>query len=438
MPGTARDAERPDAERPDAERIDAERIDAERVRAALGGPDLAWLVDRCRARIERGRPLHGPVVRSPSTPAERVAVARLLGRPPGQGIRLSVRLEDLDAEIADAGIAPGLRAAVEVLTGPLRDLPAERAGEADRVARTAGALRAARHGGAGWYDAWVDGLLADGTLTRLDRGGRGDLPGQAAAVLDRLPADGTLPLPVLAEQVLGDTKALAGSPLARLVLRALALRAATAVPQGSADERAAWLSAGVVVDDLSSQVLVLNLRCREDHVVAGWLDGAADAGLPFRLTLHQLGLHPLTPRAREVFVCENPAVLRTAASELAGHGNALVCTEGVPSAACLRLLDAAARAGARVRWHADLDWTGLRTTADAVRRFAALPWRMTCADYLAGLARGDSEPLRGAPAESPWEPGVATELARHGRAVMEERVMDGLLADLSPPSLHGR
>lgn len=405
-------------------------LDRERIQAALGGPELAWLVERCRVRIERGRLLTGTVTRSPASPAERAAVARLLGRSAGRGAGLSLRLEDLDAEIVDSGIAPGLRAAVEVLTGPLRDLPGERAGEQAQIDAMIEVLRSGPHWGADWYQAWGDALIADGTLTRLARRGDEDLVGRAAAVLGRLPADGTLPLPVLAERSLGDTKALAGTPLARLVLRALALRAGTAVPSGRSAERATWLSAGVVVDDLASQVLVLNLRCREDQVVAGWLDDAADLGVPFRLTLHQLGLDPLTPRGSEVYVCENPAVLRVSAAELGERGRPLVCTEGMPSAACLRLLDAAVRAGVRVRWHADLDWTGLRTTGEAIRRFAAVPWRMTGADYLTALARGESEPLRGAPAPSSWDPTLAGELDRHGRAVMEERVLDDLLVDL--------
>jgi uncharacterized protein (TIGR02679 family) len=411
-------------------------LDPERIRGALGGPELAWLVGRCRTRIEHGRPLTGTVTRTPASPQERAAVARLLGRPAGRGTGLSLRLEDLDAEITDAGIAPDLRAAVEVLTGPLRDLPGEQAGEQARIDAMAEMLRSGPHRGAGWYETWVDALVTDGTLTRLARRGDHRLAGRAAAVLGRLPADGTLPLPVLAERAVGDTKALAGTPLARLVLRALALRDGTAPPQGRPAERATWLSAGVVVDDLASQVLVLNLRCQERHIVATWLADAADFGVPFRLTLHQLGLDPLTPQGREVYVCENPAVLRTAAAELEKASRPLVCTEGVPSAACLRLLDAAARSGVRVRWHADLDWTGLRTTGDAVRRFGATPWRMTGADYLAGLARGESEPLRGVPAASPWDPTLAAELDRCGRAVMEERVLSDLLGDLSgwPPS----
>jgi uncharacterized protein (TIGR02679 family) len=241
--------------------------------------------------------------------------------------------------------------------------------------------------------------------------------------------------------VLGDTKALAGTPLARLVLRALALRAATSPAQGLAAERETWASAGVVVDDLASQALVLNLRCRESHLVARWLSEAAQVGLPFRVTLHQLSVGPLTPAGSDLFVCENPAVLRTAASELAARCAPLVCTEGIGSAACLRLLNTAALAGVRIHWHADLDWTGLRTTADAISRYGARPWRMTSDAYLAGIARGESEPLRGAPSQSPWDVALARELHRNGRAVMEERVVSDLLTDLGRvdrPAARGR
>jgi uncharacterized protein (TIGR02679 family) len=406
--------------------------DRGRVEAVLGVPELAWLVERLRSRIEHGRPLTGTVSRRGASVAERAAVARLLGRPVRGGDALTLRLEDLDAEIADAGLAADLKTAVQALTGPLRDLVGEQSHAQERVAATLAILRAAPHAGAGWYETWIAGLVTDGTLTRLERRGDLRLGTQAATVLGWLPADGTLALPVLAERALGDTKALSRTPLARLVLRALAVRAGTPPPQGLTAERTTWASAGVVVDDLASQVLVLNLRCQEDHLVASWLTQAAQVGLPFRLTLHQMSMGRLTPAGSDLFVCENPAVLRTASSELAAGCAPLICTEGIPSAACVRLLDACALAGVSIHWHADLDWTGLRTTTDAVRRFGARPWRMTLDAYRVGLARGESEPLRGPSAESPWDVALAEELHRHGRAVMEERVVADLLSDLGP------
>jgi hypothetical protein len=120
-------------------------------------------------------------------------------------------------------------------------------------------------------------------------------------------------------------------------------------------------------------------------------------------------------------------VLRAAAAELAESCAPLVCTEGQPSAACHRLLTAAR---GRIRWRGDFDRTGLRTTAMAITRYEAIPWRMAATDYRAALETGDSEPLKGAPALSPWDPHLAAEMTEQGRAVMEERLIPTLLADL--------
>ena len=129
-------------------------------------------------------------------------------------------------------------------------------------------------------------------------------------------------------------------------------------------------------------------------------------------------------------MCENPAVLRAAAGQLGAGSAPLVCTEGQPSAACHALLAAAA---GRIHWRGDFDWTGLRTTAMAIDRYGAVPWRMNSSDYLTALDEGESEPLKGPPAASPWEPGLAEAMARHGRAIMEERLIPVLLEDLGSP-----
>jgi uncharacterized protein (TIGR02679 family) len=147
------------------------------------------------------------------------------------------------------------------------------------------------------------------------------------------------------------------------------------------------------------------------------------------VTLQQLTALPVRPRVDRIFVCENPAVLRAAAARLGPHSAPLLCSEGVPSTACWRLLEAAD--GPDVLWRNDFDWTGLRITGAAVHRVQARPWRMRAADYTAALATGDSEPLRGTPAPSPWDPGLAAALAAADRSVMEERLIPALLADLA-------
>jgi uncharacterized protein (TIGR02679 family) len=162
--------------------------------------------------------------------------------------------------------------------------------------------------------------------------------------------------------------------------------------------------------------------------------------MPFRVTLQQLVSMPVEPLADRVFVCENPSVLRAAATSHQPGSVAtarqrrdqtsLICTEGVASAACHRLVAAFTAAGADIYWRGDFDWTGLRAVGDAVGRYNAHPWRMRLADYKAALAGGPTERLRGTAAECLWDPALAHRMAQTGRAVMEERLIPLLLADL--------
>jgi uncharacterized protein (TIGR02679 family) len=284
-----------------------------------------------------------------------------------------------------------------------------------------------RHAGEGWFTGWLGGMSRDGTVKRLVESGHGDLLGWAAAVLDRLPARG-VPVPVLAEWATGDASALSGSTLASLVMRALVLWQGAPPPAGRDDERRIWNDAGVLADDLTSQVLVLGLRAREEHAVARWLDDAASAGMPFRLTLQQLMAAQVTPHPAQIFVCESPVVLRAAAAELGAGCGPLICTEGRQSAACGRLLSAAA--GTRINWRNDFDWPGLRMTAAAIERYSALPWRMSTEDYLDALETGTDDPLEGTRTVAPWDARLTATMAREHRAAREEWLLPTLLADL--------
>ncbi len=436
--------------------------DQQWLRRVLGAPELGWLIDRIRIRLERGEPVDGTVTLVGATADQRRAAARLLGHPTGRGTSLSIALPEVDAALRRAGIASGLRAAVETLGGPVRDPAAERAAEIRQFQEALGAARRSRLAMAGWHIAWLDEISRDGSLTRLVRHGQGHLLAQATAVLERLPAGPDEPavlLPGLGEAVTGDTQALSATPLAGLVLRALALREEVALASGPQAERALWTAAGVATDDLASQVLVLNVRAGGE-LLGSWLTEAAEAGEPFRVTLHQLTTMPIMPLALDLRVCESAAVLRAAAGQLGERSAPLVCTEGEPSVACYRLLRAAAATGTRIHWHSDFDWPGLRMTAAAIRRLGAAPWVMGADDYRMALSAGSPgprpsggdprsksawgasfasghEPLRGPAAESPWDTRLAGLMQASGRAVTEERLLPVLLADLAGrPGLH--
>jgi uncharacterized protein (TIGR02679 family) len=383
--------------------------------------DPAWyrLLSAARRSLERtGGSLDGTVSLADPSEAERLLVIGITGvhRPAGIG-RLTVRLADLDAYVR-AVHGDSLTGVL----GPIRDRPAER--KRDAVGRDTAVSIAleSRHARQAWYEEWFDGLRRDGTLTRIVRGGL-PLP-DVVAVLDALPAR-DVPMPAFAERVLGNTKALADGFVRGLVLRALAAWHGTAVPAGADQERALWELGGVVPDDLASQVLVLSVPATGGPV-GEWLTAAAAADIPFRLTLQQLRLAPLVLDCDEIFVCENPAVLRAAAAR---PSRPLVCTEGAPSVAVHTLLRTA-RSGTPIHWRNDFDWPGVRMTAAALARYpTAVPWRMGTADYTAAAAGGI--PLTGSPAPTPWDPELAPAMRAAGRAVMEERLLGDLLADLS-------
>src|ERR1700746_2704009 len=91
----------------------AAHADPARLRRTLGDPALARLVARLARRLELGRRLEAPLMLDAATEAERLALGRLLGRPPtGHGHSLRVWPGQLSAALRSAGIAPDLRSAV--------------------------------------------------------------------------------------------------------------------------------------------------------------------------------------------------------------------------------------------------------------------------------------------------------------------------------------
>ena len=91
-------------------------MDLVRLRQTLGKPELAWLVQRIRQRLERGEGLQGSLTLRGATNEQRAATDRLLGRPPSAGTSLTVQLQRLDLLLRHAELCAGLKEAVEALT----------------------------------------------------------------------------------------------------------------------------------------------------------------------------------------------------------------------------------------------------------------------------------------------------------------------------------
>jgi uncharacterized protein (TIGR02679 family) len=399
-------------------------------------PEYERLLVAARRSLERtGGELTGTVSLTGPSDAERKAIIGLTGqyRDP-RAAQIGVRLADLDRAVREA-TGRGLPELLTEIGGPLRNRPAERSALASaRDAAVAAAQASPLHAVCDWYRDWLAEIAADGSLTRLVGQGEQARLGQAMRVLEHLDGRAGAPvlLPELAADVTGDTKALnQGTVLSTLVLRALAIKTGLGRPRGAEERRGLWEAADVVVDDLASRVLVLNIPA-EGRGLAEWLAGAARLGVPFYVTLHQLMTLPPRIAGALVHVCENPAVLRRAAAGLGAGSAPLMCTEGRPSTAFHQLAAAVTDGGGRLCYHGDFDWPGLAIANSVMRRHGAGPWRMTAADYLAGV-RADDEHVRltGTPQPTPWDPELGQVMATTGRALYEESVADALIADLS-------
>jgi uncharacterized protein (TIGR02679 family) len=141
------------------------------------------------------------------------------------------------------------------------------------------------------------------------------------------------------------------------------------------------------------------------------------------------------PTDRIVRVCENPVVVGAAADRPGRTSAPLICTEGVPSLAARDLLDALAGQGARVHYHGDFDWAGIRIARQVMALVEAdgafRPWRFGAGDYRRALAAGTTGPPLQEPAAcTPWDPELSRAMTAAGVAIEEESVLDDLLTDL--------
>jgi len=405
------------------------------------GPEYRRLLDAARRSLERtsGDLSRMVTVKTPDD-QERRAIIGITGqyRPEGVGV-LAVRLADVDRAVREA-TGHGLIRLLERIGPPLKDRPAERQRLADGREAAVRSAEDSFLSTRGWYQAWLAELAADGTLTRLVNSDDVGQLRQAARVLEWVeqrielkaaPAQ----LAELSATITGDTKALGhGTTLGTLVLKALAFRLGAERPKTTEERRDLWDRNGIIVDDLASRVLVLNLAAGGSPL-GEWLTSAKAHGVPFYVTLHQLVTLGVDVEERQlVHVCENPAVLRRAAAELGAGARPLICTEGQPSTAFHRLAKAVTGAHGELSYHGDFDWPGVGIATAIMARHGARPWRLAAADYEAAVKKeAASVTLAGTRQPTPWDAALGESMAAHGQAVYEESVAGQLIADLSGP-----
>jgi len=418
------------------------RTGDERLTRLLGDPELAWLMDRVRRRLELGLTLEATVTLADASITQRQAVHRLLGRPPRSGRTLGVSLPALDAVIRRSGACDdGLVGASSCLSGPLSTrADAERA-IARSWDRAFEALeRTVVTSARSELSSWLAGLRASGLVKRLepDPESARVLLNQLAGVIGALPADGE-PLGLFASRTAGSAHALDdGEPLATLTIGAARAIAGLGEPRGdqspAASRREVWGAVGLVRDELSSLVLCGGLPGEAVSLSGRILAAGAEGGQPVALTLRQLVSHPPQwahqLQGRDVRVCENPVLLQMASDRFGPRCPPVVCTSGQPSAAVMLLLERLAEAGAQLSHHGDFDWGGVRIGNVLQVRLSILPWRFDCDAYAQHVAVHPGPPLRGKPTAARWDPDLSIAMLASGSAVEEESVAESLLDDL--------
>jgi uncharacterized protein (TIGR02679 family) len=386
--------------------------------------------------MERGRTLDGVVSLSNATPAQRDAVARLLGRRLSSARGLSVSLADVDAVLRRSGVhGGGLAAAVETLTGPVvvrseAESVAVRAwADAFAPLESVAAERAA-------LAPWVTQLRSTGLVKRLAGGSAvagGELLRAVCIVLRALPCDPADSLAAFGARVLGRAHALDhGTPLGTLALGAARALSGLAPPEPgespSEARREAWAAVGVLCDELSSLVLTLGLP--GDRSATGAVLGAAGSvGEPVWLTLRQLVRTPPDwAGLTSVLVVENPSVIALAADRLGSRCAPVVSTHGQPRAAAMVLLRSLAATGVRLRHHGDFDWPGMMIGNLLQRRLDIEAWGFDAAAYrAAAAAQPHTATLSGTPVMASWDPELTDAMQETGRQIEEELVAPGLL-----------
>ncbi len=410
-----------------------------RLQRLLGGESLSSLRKRLRQRFERG-PVDGKLesVRLANLGTnEHAALAGLMGRNVRFSSSIQIDIPLIDEALNRAGIATSLREALELIDGPIVHTETARTELQAEWSRAVSVVSDAD------LSAFLQVPSGLGLLKRLSNGNpdaAAQLCRRASVVLHALPADG-MTRAELAATTLGDAHALDnGRPAAALVLAVWREKTApTHAPQDDdplgaenevGDERVrdVWARAGILVNELARPALFLNLNIKGRSTFPIVTGEPTYASL--RFLLRSSPSWDVT--GQDIYVCENANLLSIAADRGGSNCAPMVCTDGMPAAAQRAILQQLAAAGARLRYHGDFDWAGVRIGNYVMRECGARPWRFYTADYLNAVAQAPRPglALAGPETNASWDGGLSVAMQEHQLSIAEESLADVLLQDL--------
>jgi uncharacterized protein (TIGR02679 family) len=392
----------------------------------LGGAELSDLRVRLRRRYELG-PADGKL---PSiqvgklNQTERAALASLVGRKGGVAASIIIDVNAVDRALSDAGIAPSLRAALELLDGPI----VHRETELNRIRDSwASVLASCSHTD---LIAYLSSPVNFGVLKRLSDNQADSasvICRQTEDILRRLPAVGT-PRAQIAAELLGDAHGLdSARPVATLTLAVLRSRSST----DTGDDRDTWAAVGILVNELARPALFLNVPCSGLPI---------SPGEPQYVSLRRLARRPpdWAVASRPILVCENPNLIAILADQLRTACPPVVCVDGHLGAAQRTILKQLKESGADLRYHGDYDWPGISIANYVIAKYGAVPWHFSAADYVAAAKSAPqlAIPLSGRPVIASWDADLTTAMTKTGIKIEEEAVAERIIDLLGKESLH--
>jgi uncharacterized protein (TIGR02679 family) len=329
--------------------------------------------------------------------SKEVEGARKLGCKVSRSGKLT--LEELDRALGETILQRGLVAVLEEIDGgsiqTRLDVNAEIARAYEEYLTT---LRAAAvtEEGRSRLDAWIEADSKHLRQEALRDGSVADAV-HVAKALDALPGEGEPDmLASFSARLTANAHTFdSDQPAGRLLLRALRplypdLELSGAL--SSADREEVLSAAGILIDDVSSDVLLIGFSASSPTLRA-----AVDEWLPLRLPLYALDrlpdIHPA--RGTTAYAVENPSVFRIlmerAASLPSESRPALVCTSGHFSLATQRLLEKLASQPVRIRYSGDFDLRGIEIALALRDSYPSVVelWRMAATDYATALLGAD-------------------------------------------------
>ena len=398
----------------------------ERLVRLLGGVELSDLRARLRRRYELG-PADGTLASiqvGKLNQTERAALASLVGRKGGVAASITIDVNAVDRALSDAGIAPSLRTALELLDGPI----VHRETELNRIRDSWASVLA----GCSHTDliAYLSSPVNFGVLKRLS----GNQPDSASLIcrqtediLRELPAVG-VPRAQIAAELLGDAHGLdSARPVATLTLAVLRSRSST----DTGDDRDTWAAVGILVNELARPALFLNVPYSGLPV---------SPGEPQYASLRLLARRPLgwAVASRPILVCENPNLVAILADQLGTACPPVVCVDGHLGAAQRTILKQLKESGVDLRYHGDYDWPGISIANYVIAKYGAVPWHFSAADYVAAAKSAPqlAIPLSGRPVIASWDADLTTAMIKTGIKIEEEAIAEWIIDLLGKESLH--